>query len=455
MADRAWQSGLFERTRLSAQLLRAPLEARLAFRSPAAIERIQRRRLAATVSHAHQHVPYYREKMRRLGVRPGELRTVADLARLPVLERDQVQRDPEYFVSRARPLEHLVKVRSGGSTGEPLTFYRDLPAVFAARARRERARSLMLALAGRRLRCRMATILMGGGAGSDAARRFDRLTLLTGRLRVTTLRLSVLDPPAETVAALNAFRPDVIATFGSYLEVLFAHLERSGQEFAAPRVITYAADALSPTVRRLVSERYSVEVIGIYQAIETPMIGFECQRHRGLHVNVDVCPVRIVDPDGADLPAGESGDVVVSNLVNRGTVLLNYHLGDVARLLEERCDCGRHLPLMSLPEGRTDEWVAAASGRLIHPVAIRIALRHDDQVLRYQVVQERSDRFAVTLVTRPGADRDRVARGVGDALAQLLGRDTEVRIGFADTLPRTPRGKVRPVITNRSGRPAL
>lgn len=455
MSDGTWEPGLLERVLLSARLLGAPREARLPFRSRPAIERVQRRRLAATVRHAHQHVPYYRETMRRLGLGPGDLRTVTDLARLPIVERGQVQRDPEYFVSRAKPLERLVPVRSGGSTGEPLTFYRDLPAVFASRARRERARSLMMALAGRRLRCRMATILLSGGASTDAASRFDRATLLTGRLRVATQRLSVLDPPDETVTALNQFRPHVIATFGSYLEVLFAHLERSGQEFTAPRVITYAADALSPTVRRLICERYEVEVIGVYQAIETPMIGFECQRHRGLHVNVDVCPVRIVAADGAELAAGESGDVVVSNLVNRGTVLLNYRLGDIARRLDEPCDCGRNLPLMSLPEGRTDEWVTTASGRLVHPVAIRIALRQDEDVLRYQVVQDRSDRFRVTLVTRLGADRDRTARKVGDALGPLLGAATHVEIGFADSLPRTPSGKVRPVITNRSGRPAV
>ena len=300
MTDGDWEPGRLQRARLSARLLAAPLEARLPFRSPAAIDRIQRRRLAATVRHAHQHVPYYRETMRRLGLRPSDVRTVADLARLPIVEREQVQRDPEYFVSRAQPLERLVRVRSGGSTGEPLAFYRDLPAVFASRARRERARSLMMVLAGRRLHCRMATVLLGGGAGSDAATRFDRITLLTGRLRVTTRRLSVLDPVGETVTALNDFRPDVIATFGSYLEMLCAHLERSGQEFAAPRVVTYAADALSPTVRRLLGERYGIEVIGVYQAIETPMIAFECQRHRGLHINVDVCPLRIVDADGAD-----------------------------------------------------------------------------------------------------------------------------------------------------------
>ena len=48
---------------------------------------------------------------------------------------------------------------------------------------------------------------------------------------------------------------------------------------------------------------------------------------------------------------------MVSNLVNRGTVLLNYRLGDVAAKLDGRCACGRTLPMMSFLEGRSDEWI--------------------------------------------------------------------------------------------------
>jgi hypothetical protein len=66
---------------------RAPFEARFPFRAAAEIERAQIRRLRATIQHAHEHVPYYRETMRRLGLGPDEIRTVADLARLPLMDR--------------------------------------------------------------------------------------------------------------------------------------------------------------------------------------------------------------------------------------------------------------------------------------------------------------------------------------------------------------------------------
>jgi phenylacetate-CoA ligase len=441
---------LLDRMRWSASLAaHAPLEARFPFRSPAAIARVQHRRLQATVLHAREYVPYYRETMRSLGLGPSDFRTADDLAKLPVIDRELVQRDPEYFVSRAQPLERHVKVRSGGSTGEPLSFYRDHGAIFSARARRERYRSMMIRLAGRRLRCRMAVVGTGGGAGSDVNAAFHRLTLVPPRIRVTSMHLSVLDSPERNVSRLNEFRPDVIATYGSYLEMLFAHLQRSGQEFHRPRVITYAADALSPAVRRLITDHYRIEVLGVYQAIETPMVAFECDRHAGLHVNVDVCPVRIAGADGSDAPVGESGDVIVSNLVNRGTVLLNYRLGDVARLVPDVCSCGRNLPLMSPPEGRIDEWITTASGRLVHPLAIRVAIRSDEDVLRYQVVQEEPELFRVTLVVRPGTDADRVRERVTTRFRELLGPQTAVTVGFADSLPRTPAGKVLPVITSQ------
>jgi len=72
---------------------------------------------------------------------------------------------------------------------------------------------------------------------------------------------------------------------------------------------------------------------------------------------------------------GESGDVVVSNLVNRATVLLNYRLGDIARKLSRTCPCGRSLPLLSFPEGRNDEYLQLASGKVMHPQSVRTVFR--------------------------------------------------------------------------------
>jgi phenylacetate-CoA ligase len=437
---------LARRAAWSARLAwRAPLEARFPFRSSAAIERAQRRRLGATVAHAHEHVPYYRETMRRLGLGPGDIATAADIARLPLIERDQLQRDPEYFVSRAWPLERYLQLRSGGSTGAPVTIFRHPIDLFESAAYKERWRSIAVRLAGRRIRVRQALIALPGGEGGAAA-SFDSNTLLPSAVRVQRLRLSLLEPPAKLIGPLNEFRPDTIATYGSYLEALFTYVHRTGVEFHLPKTVGYSSDALSEAARRLITERFGIHVLSAYRAIEAPHIGFECERHTGYHLSADLAPVRIVDTDGSDLPVGEEGDVVVSNLHSGGTVLLNYRLGDRAARLGEGCDCGRSLPLLSLVRGRSDEWIVNAGGERVHGQGIRDLMRLRRDVLRYQVVQETPTFFRAAIVA-PGADRDELGGWLRDRMRQWLGEATEVEVSLVDDLPRTAGGKTRPVVS--------
>src|SRR4029453_5918980 len=114
---------------------------------------------------------------------------------------------------------------------------------------------------------------------------------------------------------------------------------RDRQSFHRPQAITYSSDGMSNTTRRFIKETLGVPIVSTYEAIEAFKIGFECLHGRGLHLKITLYPVRIVNARGESLPDGESGDVVVSNLVNRATVLLNYRLGDLSRLLAESCPC--------------------------------------------------------------------------------------------------------------------
>jgi len=146
---------------------------------------------------------------------------------------------------------------------------------------------------------------------------------------------------------MNDYRPDVLHTYGSYLGILFSYLAETGAPFHKPKVVTYSSDSLSDSTRRLIQDRFGIPVFSAYQANEALKIGFECEHHTGLHINIDLYPLRVVDLACHDLPVGETGYVVVSNLVNKGTVLLNYQIGDLAALLPQPCTCGRTLPLLS------------------------------------------------------------------------------------------------------------
>ena len=438
---RRWAS-VARRTVKAAQFTAvAPLEWRLPFGSPAAIERAQRRQLRATVAHAHEHVPYYRETMRRLGLGPADFETASDLARLPLIEREQLQRDPEYFVSRAEPLGSYVEFLTSGSTGEPIVFFRQVRGIFQQALGFERMEPLHARLSGRRWTRRDAVIVPPSdpGASVDDAPDVQWLGL---HVRAICRTFSLFDPPAEVAPRLEEFRPNLLKSYGSYVEELYTHLVAERRPFHRPNVVLYAGDPISDPVRRLMREELGIAVLSVYQAVEMGIIGWECERQCGHHLNVDLCPIRILDSDRREVPIGESGQVVISNLVNRGTVLLNYMLGDLARRLPQACGCGRTLPLLSHVEGRTTDWLRSGSGRPLHPQTLRSILREVAGVRRFQLIQERAGHVRVVTVTAPEADREAIrSQVVGES--RRLPDPIEAEVEFSETLPRTEGGKVR------------
>jgi phenylacetate-CoA ligase len=423
-------------------------QARFPYTSLAAIERAQRRRLRRAIAHAYEHVPYYRETMDRLGLRPGDISAESDLQRLPLITREQVQRDPEYFVSTAKPIDRYLEFRTGGSTGSPVTVYHDPFGLFQRAAYEQRFRSLMFKLVGKR-RLRVLAIGTPTNPGLVASRATAARSLVPRSAYVVERHLSVFDPPASQLAAINEFRPDVVGTFGSYLEALFIHLHRTGQRLAGPKLVVYGGDGLSDGARRLIQEDFGLPAFSSYGSVEAFHIGFECEQHRGHHLHVDLCAVRLVDDSGRTVPDGDFGEVVVSDLVNRGTILLNYRLGDVASMVPGACPCGRSLPVLSYLEGRTDDWLLSPSGELRHPQVVRTLFTREPGVLGYQVVQRSPSDFSVSVVTEEGCDRAAIRDRLARKFVDRIGDRPSIEISFVDTLPRTRRGKVLTVVPRR------
>ncbi|MGH7357713.1 MAG: hypothetical protein ACREJR_02745, partial [Candidatus Rokuibacteriota bacterium] len=125
-------------------------QARYPFRSPTAVRQDQSRRIQATVAHAFRHVPYYREVQGRLGLAPDEFRTEESLARLPVVERADLRRDPERFISDVARRPDLLHLHSSGSTGMPVSVFYDAAALFQNAAHAERDRAARAGVVGRR-----------------------------------------------------------------------------------------------------------------------------------------------------------------------------------------------------------------------------------------------------------------------------------------------------------------
>ena len=133
-------------------------QARFPFATAERILLVQRRRVQAMMQHAYRTVPYYRETIDRLGLQPDAFHSAADLARLPILERDALQRDPERLTSTAIEPRDRLTLRTGGSTGAPRAVHHSTRSIVRNAAHGERERSIVASTLGRRVGYRETVI---------------------------------------------------------------------------------------------------------------------------------------------------------------------------------------------------------------------------------------------------------------------------------------------------------
>jgi phenylacetate-CoA ligase len=199
--------------------------------------------------------------------------------------------------------------------------------------------------------------------------------------------------------------------------------------------------------RRLIEQEMGIPVFSNYQAVEALRLAYQCEQRRGLHIHIDHVAVRVVDRDGRTLPAGVPGEIVISNLTNRATVLLNYKLGDVVTLGREPCPCGRSLPTLDGIQGRDDDLVLLPGGSVAHPLSLLAVLQKIPGVIQVQLVQEELRRFLLRAACAAGADWRAVAAQLDAAMRSALGPDILLRLEPCERIEPGPSGKVRAVIS--------
>jgi phenylacetate-CoA ligase len=199
--------------------------------------------------------------------------------------------------------------------------------------------------------------------------------------------------------------------------------------------------------KQLIEQEFGVPVLSTYQAVEALRIGFQCEHRRGFHLSMDDVAIRVVDDHGNDVEPGGRGHLLISNLTNRATVLLNYRLGDIVTLGESSCSCGRSLPTIERIDGRSDDLITLAGGDPLHALAVLEKLQGVASVVQVQVVQETLGRFLIRAIGTSISARERAAAELVAHLRSVVGH-AEVSVDWVEDIPRSSGGKVKAVISN-------
>jgi phenylacetate-CoA ligase len=396
----------------------------------AQLEALQMRRLRRVLEVAAD-VPIFREKWARAGVGPHDVRTLADLSRLPIVTREEVVAAwPKGILSR-EPRPDDVVFRTSGTSG-----------AFMQIAYGAEANDFLDAIYGRAL-------------FSAGYKPWDRIAYFWWENADRPLRsyehaglmrkhfLKVHADPRKQLEELIELQPSVIYHFPSAL-LLIAKLVEDGPLPIHPRLIICHGELLTDDQQETLRRVFRCDVRNQYGAQEFNRMAWDCDRGTGLHIDADSVRIEIVRPDDSIASPGEEGELVVTGLVNTLMPLVRYRIGDVGKMLPEKCPCGRGLPLLKLTEGRRDDVLVMPDGRRVGPRTLAPRIEDLHGFLQYRVIQHEPSKLEVLLV-RDG-DHGGVEEKVKATIASVLGSGLSIDVRAVEEISLSRRGKLRKIV---------
>lgn len=408
----------------------------------AKLDAYREQKLRRLVAHAYATVPFYRRRMDRAGVRPAEIRTANDLARLPIVGRADVIEHVQSMISTSIDPEHLRKGSSSGSTGRVVTSYHTADSLGAAFA----AERVGWSMAGYPFGARRCVVWGNPVAVNEQwSKPGSRLKQWAyGERRIPAFGLSDASGADAALRLLKGFRPDYLWGYPNAIYFLALKARDSGiGDLSCAGVLT-TAETVYDHQREAIAEVFGPVFDG-YGSGEIPGVAYECSRGT-YHV---VEPRVMVEYGGGG--AEDPRELLLTDLDNFGMPLIRYAVGDLAVADGSPCACGRTWETMIRISGRTADLITLpGGGALLIPSFFGSALlKRLPSVRQYQVAKVAPDRIVLRLaVTRPldEAERSLLRR----ELDPYLGGKIAFEIEEVEKLQLTGSGKFKLVVNETS-----
>ena len=411
------------------------------------LKELQLKRLKELVKRVYTKNKYYKNKLDEAGVKPGDIKNLSDIEKLPFLTKNDLR---EYypFGLVCTEMDDIVEVHaSSGTTGKPVVgpYTRndvDLWGEVMARA---------LYANGMRKGDRMQNSY--GYGLFTGAHGFEKGAQKIGAMVITISSGNT----QRQIKVMKDFESTVLAATPSYSLYMAEVAEEMGLDPKTDfklRLGTFGAEAWSEEMRNNVEKRWGIHAAEHYGLTEIigPGVVSEC-RHNKLHINADHFLTEVIDPKtGETLEPGEEGELVFTTLTKEAFPAIRFRTKDLASLSEGVCECGRTLPIQSRIKGRSDDMMKV-KGVIVFPSQIEAGLMQVEGVSEfYQIVKtKKGDITNLSVEVEPTDKRwkeghlDDLEKKAEDEIYSILNLHVPVKAIEPKTIPRST-GKAKRVI---------
>ncbi len=416
----------------------------------------QRRRLFNMIRFASETIPYYRDLFAGMGIEFAEETIVDDIKRIPLLTRSTLRRNYD-ALKNPHSEERFIENRTGGSTGEPVKLLRSWEMAAWGQA----SRWYFHEIAGHHLGERMLQ-LWGAERDMVAKKVSWKPRLLRHLMNISLIGCFRMDEEdmGRLVTRINREKPVVLHGYVECLTGLADYILCNKLQVEMPKLVITAASTLWPSMRKKIESAFGSPTFNFYGTRDAGTIAVECPAHQGLHTNPFTHYLEVIDSDGRECEPGETGQLVITLLMNRVMPLIRYPIGDLATLLDGTCPCGRTFPRLGSIEGRITETFVSGSGALVVPaffIHLMGVVHGKGLIRRFQVIQETQNQIVVKIV--PSRSKileieSAAFETIREEIVHQMGAGTEVVFREVESIEPGPTGKYVYTISHVSGKEA-
>lgn len=398
---------------------------------------LQKEKLFHMVSYSVQHIPYYRKIAKERGIVVSKASIFSDIKKFPILTKEIIRREGKNLCN----LKISARVNtSGGTTGEPVSFYQDQ----STRDFGAATKMLFYEWAGRRdgefmisLWGSERDILQGGeGIRGLFVRYFTNVELLNA-FKMTPQRMTAY------WATLKKKRPKLLLAYVQSAYELARYAEKKGLGASNVGALMTSAGNLSQVVRKFLESTYQCVVFNRYGSREVGDMACSCEKMDSLHLNTFNHFMEVLDDTAKDVDAQDVGAVHITTLNNYAMPLLRYRIGDRSSGIDWKssCPCKRGLPRIARLLGRDVEVFLLSDGSIVDGEYFTHLFYHKAWVEKFQVIQEELNKVMIRVVK---IDREYIPEDQAEiekAIRTVMGEQCVIVWEFTSEIEPLSNGK--------------
>ncbi len=392
------------------------------------------------IQHCYDQVPFYRSYMDSKGLKVNDFHTIADVVKLPILEKQIVNQNFDSLLAENyRPGDFRFDY-TGGSTGTPTKFGIDKKSYYKVYANAWRFWGYAGYQPGMKI-----LLFWGNRIELTTFKRIRHKirSVIENSITLNSYDFNDKDQIWRYVRYIQNVKPPILRGYAGAIYLFVVYCKKFHVKFEyPPQAVILTSEKIFPSQKMEIAQFFNTEVFDEYGSTEFGIIAHECHSHTGLHLAEERLIIETYNAEHQTSNFYGKGEFLITTLDNYAMPLMRYRIQDEGFISNQICSCGRTLKLIENIDGRVMDYIVTKTEKLVHLIIFYNILSKIKGIKFFQIHQDEIGKIMISIIKDKSFD-DKATTKIDMMFYDVFRDDLKFYIQFVDKLEVTSSGKYK------------